>query len=65
MSNFLKHFGLGALVAVVGGLAAYFGAPEHYAQLGVFAGVAATVGSFVKDFLVKLAEKIQAKLPGM
>jgi len=57
MSAFLKHFALGALAALVGGLAAYFGAPEHYAALGAFAGVAAVVGSYIKDLLEKLKAK--------
>jgi hypothetical protein len=59
MSNFLKHFGVGALAAIVGGLAAYFGAPEHYAALGAFAGVVATIGSYVRDVLQKLADKLK------
>lgn len=58
MKDFLKHFGVGVLAAIVGGAAAYFGAPEHYAALGAFAGVAAVIGSYVSVALKKLSDKL-------
>lgn len=58
--TFLKQLGLGAIVAVLTGLAAYFAAPDSYAALGLFAGAAATVGQVLAEVLKKLAEKVRA-----
>lgn len=57
---FLKNLGIGVLAAVIGGVAAYFAAPEHFAGLGAFAGLAATVGVFIADALKKLSDKLQS-----
>jgi hypothetical protein len=61
--DFFKKFGVGLVVAVVSGAAAYFAAPEHYASLGAFAGVAATVGLYVSNYLEKLYEKLTPDSP--
>ena len=56
----MKHFVIGLLAAVLGGLGGYLADPTHFAVLGASAGIVAGIASFVAVQLKKLADKISA-----
>ena len=57
MKPFLAHFGYGLLGALVGGVAAYFGDPAHYVELGVFAGAVTLASKAIATALQKFVDK--------
>ncbi len=58
LGTFLKHVGVGIIAAALAAAAGYLLDPAHFAELGMFAGLATIVGNLIGEALKKLAEKL-------